>query len=115
VNWQLGLVSADDLAAQIKDQLRSLFNERGWPVTLADQDRANEVEQPGDGEEALPQRPALFRAFVAALTRYCVWRSRSMGFHARRSPARSTCAGSEVGAAISRLSLCIGDSRLAQP
>jgi tetratricopeptide (TPR) repeat protein len=37
VNWQLELVSADQLAAQIKDQLRPLFRERGWPVTLADQ------------------------------------------------------------------------------
>ena len=37
VNWQLELVSADELAAQIKDQLRPLFRERGWPVTLADQ------------------------------------------------------------------------------
>jgi hypothetical protein len=37
VNWQLELVSADELAAQLKDQLRPLFRERGWPVTLADQ------------------------------------------------------------------------------
>jgi tetratricopeptide (TPR) repeat protein len=37
VNWQLELVSADELAAQIKDQLRPMFRERGWPVTLADQ------------------------------------------------------------------------------
>src|SRR5271166_4898764 len=37
VNWQLELVSAGELAVQIKDQLRPLFRERGWPVTLADQ------------------------------------------------------------------------------
>lgn len=49
VNWQLELVSADELTAQIKEQLRPLFRERGWPVTLADQamrlllDRAFEV------------------------------------------------------------------------
>jgi len=37
VNWQLGLVSAGELEAQIKDLLRPMFHERGWPVTLADQ------------------------------------------------------------------------------
>ncbi|MBX3497744.1 MAG: hypothetical protein KF769_16035, partial [Parvibaculum sp.] len=49
VNWQLELVSSAELAAQIKDQLRPLFREHGWPVSLADQamrlllDRAFEV------------------------------------------------------------------------
>ena len=37
VNWQLELASADELAVQVRDQLRPLFRERGWPVTLADQ------------------------------------------------------------------------------
>ena len=37
MNWQLELVSAVELAAQIKDQLRPLFRDRGWPVTLVDQ------------------------------------------------------------------------------
>ena len=37
VNWQLELVPADEVAAQIKHQLRPLFRERGWPITLVDQ------------------------------------------------------------------------------
>jgi hypothetical protein len=46
VNWQLELVSADELAAQIKDQLRPMFRERGWPVTLADQAMRLLLERP---------------------------------------------------------------------
>jgi tetratricopeptide (TPR) repeat protein len=37
VNWQLELLSANELAVQISDQLRPLFRERRWPVSLADQ------------------------------------------------------------------------------
>ncbi|WFE89790.1 hypothetical protein K1718_00055 [Roseibium porphyridii] len=37
VSWQLELEAADMLSLQIKDQLRPILQQKGWPVTLSNQ------------------------------------------------------------------------------